>query len=224
MSLYGAFDKTKHLSELGDPLVSQGGTVLAAADRRLLALRALTGDANIVLADITTLAGVDASAAELNYNDIAVLGTGAPSKAVVLDANSRYIWPAGGTLFNRGNSTRAQAAPAAKTVTAGITAADLLGGLITTTGATGPSVHQLPTGTEIDAVFPGIATGDSFDFWVINTGTGAATDATLTVNTDVTIVGNPTVGSLTDATIISGSGHFRARRSAANTYVVYRLA
>lgn len=127
-------------------------------------------------------------------------------------------------LFARGKVVKAQGAPAAKTVTAAITAAELVGGLITTTGATGPSVHQLPTGTLIDAELPGIATGDSFDFTIINTGVGASDDATITVNTDVTIIGNPTVGALTDATIISGSGTFRARRSAANTYIVYRLA
>ena len=119
---------------------------------------------------------------------------------------------------------RPQGAPAAKTVTAAITAAELVAGLITTTGATAPSEHQLPTGTLIDAELPGIATNDSFDFYIINTGTGATDDATLTVNTDVTIVGSPTVGAITDATIITGSGHFRARRTAANTYVVYRLA
>lgn len=129
-----------------------------------------------------------------------------------------------GIITARTIFTRAQGVPAAKTVTAAITAAELVAGLITTTGVTAPSVHQLPTGTLIDAELPGIATGDSFDFYIINTGTGASDDATITVNTDVTIVGNPTIGSLTDATIIEGSAHFRARRSAANTYVVYRLA
>ncbi|MES0207921.1 hypothetical protein NKJ93_02325 [Mesorhizobium sp. M0028] len=119
---------------------------------------------------------------------------------------------------------KAQAVPAAKTVTAAITAAELIAGLITTTGVTAPSVHQLPTGALIEAALPGIATGDSFDFTLINTGTGASDDATITVNTGVTIVGNPTVGALTDATIISGSGTFRARRSAADTFVVYRLS
>lgn len=166
---------------------------------------------------------VTATGAELNYLDIAALGTGAASKAVVLSAGDDYRWPATGVLA-AGVLTKVQGAPAAKTVTAGITAAELVAGLITTTGVTGPSVHQLPTGTEIDAVIPGVATGDSFDFTLINTGTGAAEDATITVNTDVTIVGNPTVGALTDATIISGSGTFRARRTGANTWVVYRLA
>lgn len=126
--------------------------------------------------------------------------------------------------FLRGTNTKAQGAPAAKTVTAALSAADVVGGLITTTGVTAPSVHQLPTGALLAAAVSGIAVGDSLDFHIINTGTGASDDATITVNTGVTIVGNPTVGSLTDATIISGSGHFRARYTAADTFVVYRLA
>jgi hypothetical protein len=177
--------------------------------------------------DVGTLkvGGVELTAtpAEMNYLDITTLGTGAASKAVVLSAGEDYRWPATGILA-AGVITKQQAVPAAKTTTAAITAGELAAGLITTTGATGPSVHQLPTGTLIDAEFPGIAIGDSFDFHIINTGTGAATDATITVNTDVTIVGNPTVGSLVDATVDTGSATFRARRSAANTYVVYRIA
>ena len=38
-----------------------------------------------------------ASAAELNYNDIASLGTGAASKAIVLDANGAYVGPTAST-------------------------------------------------------------------------------------------------------------------------------
>src|SRR3990167_5303383 len=41
---------------------------------------------------------VSATAAELNYNDITTLGTGAASKAVVLDAGDDYVWPATGVL------------------------------------------------------------------------------------------------------------------------------
>jgi hypothetical protein len=119
---------------------------------------------------------------------------------------------------------RYQGAPAAKTVTAALSAADLTGGLITTTGATAPSEHQLPLGTALDTALPGMVVGESFDFVLINTGTGASDDATITVNTGVTIVGNPTVGSLTDGTIISGSGTFRVRKTATATYVVYRLS
>lgn len=41
---------------------------------------------------------VTANGAELNYLDIATLGTGAASKAVVLDAGDDYVWPATGIL------------------------------------------------------------------------------------------------------------------------------
>lgn len=120
-------------------------------------------------------------------------------------------------------SVGSQPAPTAKTVTAVLTAAELLTGIVTTTGATAPSVHQLPLGTALDTAIT-MNVGESFDFTVINTGTGAGDDATITVNTGVTIVGNPTVGALTDTTIISGSGTFRVRKTAVATYVVYRLS
>jgi hypothetical protein len=178
---------------------------------------------------IAAAAGGATSGAGGNATLTAGAGTAGVSNGgnVVLTAGAKSSTGKDGSLYQRVNGAavlKTQGAPAAKTVTAAITAAELVAGLITTTGATGPSVHQLPTGTLIDAELPGVVTGDSFDFCVINTGTGASTDATITVNTDVTIVGNPTIGSLTDATIISGSGLFRCRRTAANTYVVYRLA
>jgi len=45
---------------------------------------------------LPAIVGVTATAAEINYLDIAVLGTGAESKAVVLDAGGDYIWPTNG--------------------------------------------------------------------------------------------------------------------------------
>lgn len=210
-------------AELGVLDAVTPGTVTASkaavvdANKDLATIRHLTISGNFVTGT-TTL-----SEAELGVLDAVTAGTGAASKAVVLSAGDDWRQPATGVMAI-GVLTKQQGAPAAKTVTAAITAAELVAGLITTTGASAPSSHQLPTGTLIDAEIPGVATGDSFDFHVINTGTGAADDATITVNTDVTIVGNATVGSLTDGTIISGSGHFRARRTAANTWVVYRLA
>lgn len=144
--------------------------------------------------------------------------------AITIESGGSLVMEAGALAFDRATRLRAQGVPVAKTVTAAITAAEMAGGMITSTGATGPSEHQLPTGALLAAEFDGIAVGDSFDFTIINTGTGASDDATLTVNTGVTIVGNPTVGALTDATIISGSGTFRARYSAADTFVVYRIA
>lgn len=115
-------------------------------------------------------------------------------------------------------------APTAYNATATLTAADLVSGLISSTGVTGPTILTTPTGTLLTAAAPHVPIGGSFEFVVINTGTGASTDVTLAAGTDVTLSGNPTVGSLTDATIISGSGIFRAKRTAATTWTIYRAA
>lgn len=48
--------------------------------------------------------------AEINYLDIAALGTGAASKAVVLDAGEDYIWPATGVLTYGGTGITATGA------------------------------------------------------------------------------------------------------------------
>ena len=49
-------------------------------------------------AELNIADGVTATAAELNYLDITTLGTGAASKAVVLDTGDDYTWPAAGIL------------------------------------------------------------------------------------------------------------------------------
>lgn len=49
-------------------------------------------------AELNILDTVTATAAELNYLDITSLGTGAASKAVVLDTGDDYTWPAAGVL------------------------------------------------------------------------------------------------------------------------------
>ena len=64
----------------------------------------IDSDEALVSDDLTKLSGVDATAAELNYNDIAALGTGAASKALVLDATNDYTWPAGQLTFQTAHS------------------------------------------------------------------------------------------------------------------------
>jgi len=54
--------------------------------------------------ELAAIDGVTATAAELNYLDITTLGTGAASKAVVLDANGDYTWPAGQLTFQTAHS------------------------------------------------------------------------------------------------------------------------
>lgn len=53
---------------------------------------------------------VSASGDELNYLDLGTLGTGAASKAVVLDAGEDYVWPSTGRLTYGGTAITATGA------------------------------------------------------------------------------------------------------------------
>jgi len=94
------------------------------------------------------------------------------------------------------------------------TNASLLGGIVTATPTASRNV-QLPTGANMDLASE-FAIGDSIDWSLI---TLAAFALTITVNTGHTIVG----AAATAAT--SGSAaRFRTRKTAADTFVTYRLA
>lgn len=107
-------------------------------------------------------------------------------------------------------------APTAKTSSVTLTAAELKTGIITSNGSS--LTLTLPTGTAIDSGFPDVPTTDiGFDVYFMNLN---ATALTIAVNTNVTnggIAANLTVAAST-------SGHFRLRRTAANTYVLYRIS
>jgi hypothetical protein len=94
-----------------------------------------------------------------------------------------------------------------------MTAGQLLTSIITSTPTTGRNI-QLPTAASLEST-TSFAINDSFDFSVI---TLAAFALTLTVNTGVTIVGSASTGAA------SGSAaRFRLRKTAASTFVVYRI-
>jgi hypothetical protein len=94
------------------------------------------------------------------------------------------------------------------------TNASLLGGIVTATPTASRNV-QLPTGANMDLASE-FAIGDSIDWSLI---TLAAFALTITVNTGHTIVG----AAATAAT--SGSAaRFRTRKTAADTFITYRLA
>jgi hypothetical protein len=105
-----------------------------------------------------------------------------------------------------------QGAPAAVNATATLTITDLLAGIITSTTAAAVT-GTLPTGTLTDGGSE-FAIGDSFDWSVINT--GGANAFTVAAGTGHTIVGAAAVAAST-------SGRFRTRKTAANTFVTYRI-
>jgi hypothetical protein len=93
------------------------------------------------------------------------------------------------------------------------TAANVLTGIVTATPTEARNV-QLPTGANLDLATEW-AIGDSFDFSVI---TLAAFALTITVNTGVTIV-----GAAATAATAGAAARFRCRKTAADTFVVYRI-
>ena len=93
------------------------------------------------------------------------------------------------------------------------TAADVLTGIVTATPTTTRSI-QLPLGSNLDLATEW-AIDQAFDFSDI---TLAAFALTITVNTGVTIVGSAATAATSGA-----SARFRLRKTAADTFIVYRI-
>lgn len=129
-----------------------------------------------------------------------------------------------GMIIERSVKLVKQGAPTAKTTSATLTAAEVQAGIITVNqGAAGASAQQLPTASAMDTAFPDAAAGDAFEFSVINISTVAAEDASLTTNTGWTLVGSMVVES-NDSDRAASSGRFRARKTGAAAWTLYRLA
>jgi hypothetical protein len=119
------------------------------------------------------------------------------------------------TMDDTGATVVLQPAPVAVDTTATLTAANLKAGIITSAAAA--VTGTLPTGTLLDASFTGadsLQVNDAFDWIVIKTG---ANSFTISAGTGHTIVGNAVVATVTSA-------RFRTRKTAANTFVTYRIA
>ena len=172
-----------------------------------------------------TPAGTGAlTAAELNVLDGITPGTPLLSKALVLDANLGI-----GAFRNTGLNLVTQVTPTAKTTSATLTAAEILTGIITgNQGAAGAAAYTMPLATDWEialiAAFPGLQNNDSFDFSVINISAVASEDITMTTNTGWTLVGSMVLEAREATQVQMSQGLFRARRTAANTYTLYRIS
>lgn len=105
-----------------------------------------------------------------------------------------------------------QPVPGTLNATGALTAALIQGGIVTSTTAAAVA-GTLPTGTVMDQA-NAFAIGDSFDWSVIATGANAFT---VTAAAGHTIVGTAVVATVT-------SGLFRTVKTAAATFVTYRLS
>jgi hypothetical protein len=123
----------------------------------------------------------------------------------------------GNTYVETGNLWEYSPAPTALAAGANAgTAAQLRSGMFSAAQTTAVTL-TMPTGTAIDTGFAGVPAVDiGFFFYVINTGSALGA-VTVAVNTNVTSLGSLVVA-------IGTSAQFRLRRTAANTYIMYRLS
>jgi hypothetical protein len=144
---------------------------------------------------------------------------------ITVESGGTLELQSGAILQNRTTSLVAQGAPAAKSVSATLTAAEILTGIITVNQAAGAAAAlQLPLASAMDTALPDAAAGDAFDFSVINTSTVDAEDASLTTNTGWTLVGSMDIPAYSAAGSLNSSGRFRARKTGTATWTLYRLA
>lgn len=116
-------------------------------------------------------------------------------------------------ISNGGTVIYNQPAPAAVDVTATLTVANLTAKIITSSTAAAVTM-TLPTGTLMDGGFGGLYNNMAFEWSVINT--GATNAVTVQGGTGHTLVGSGTVAA-------NNSQRFLSRRTAATTWVTYRL-
>jgi hypothetical protein len=170
-------------------------------------------------------AGATGNGAAANVTGGAALSSNGSGGSVVLTGGAKTGTGVAGAVRTLSVALYTQSAPAAKTTTTTLTAAELLGGLITANqGAAGAATYTMPLGTDLAAALPAdLAVGDSFQFSIINISTNAAEIVTVAGNTGTTAVGNMTIAA-NGATTSQSSGTFVVRNTGAGTFSFYKIA
>lgn len=147
-------------------------------------------------------------------NTQTVYGPYASGATIVVEAGAAPVYYETGTdpVVQEYYSAHLQSVPVALDATGAVTAAAMLGGIVTSTTAAAVA-GTVPTGTVMDAAAQ-FAIGDSFDWSVITTGANAFT---VTAAATHTLVGNMVVAA-------GKAGQFRTKKTAANTFVTYSLS
>jgi hypothetical protein len=165
-----------------------------------------TGNQNVILGSFT---GSSAGLAIQTASNYTVFADGGANVNQFMDNN-------GNVFLLRSNLWQYAPAPTSLAASTTLTASQVSSDIIQIT-ATAVTV-TLPTASAMDTGFPGTTAGTvtnvGIDFHIVNTSAGTTTVA---VNTGITSVGTLTVATLT-------SGHFRLRRTATATYILYRLS
>ena len=129
---------------------------------------------------------------------------------------------AGGYQLGDGNLNESvmgyASAPVTATDTATLTVAQVLNGIILAT-PTAAASYTLPTVADLEATLSSAKTGSTIDFVIINLASNSSYDITLVTNTGWTITG----GGVTVVQELS-SAQFRARKTGAGSWQLYRIA
>lgn len=143
-----------------------------------------------------------------------VFGAYASGATIVIEAGAAQVLYQTGLapVITELKGARLQGDPGVLNATGTLTAAMILAGIVTSTTAAAVAA-TLDTGAIMETAGE-FAVGDSFDWSVINTGANAFT---VTASAAHTIVGAAAVAATTSAT-------FRTRKTAASTFVTYRIA
>ena len=147
-------------------------------------------------------------------NEQTVFGPYAGGATIIIEAGGDQVLYEVGTdpVVQEAMANSLQGTPGVLNATGALTAAMMLSGIVTSTTAAAVA-GTVPTGTVMDLASQ-FEIGESFDWSVIATGANAFT---VTAATGHTIVGTAAVATAT-------SGRFRTRKTAANTFVTYRLS
>jgi hypothetical protein len=132
-------------------------------------------------------------------------GSASPAERMRIDS-------AGNIQTTTGSQVVWAPAPASISTAATLTNANIQGQIINTTGTS--YTVTMPLGSTLETLVSWATTDIGYNFTVINTASGTITMA---VNTGVT-----SLGALTIAT--GTSANFRIRRTAANTFILYRMS
>lgn len=147
-------------------------------------------------------------------NGQTVFGPYASGATIVIEAGAGQVQYAVGVNPTTGVvlQSKVQADPGVLNATGALTAAMMQAGLVTSTTAAAV-VGTVPAGSVMDLAVD-FAVNESFDWSAIATG---ANSFTVTAASGHTLVGSGVVATVT-------SGHFRTRKTAADTFITYRLS
>ena len=113
------------------------------------------------------------------------------------------------------------------TTDAVLTVAQITGGILVGSPGASAAAYTLPTVntalTGVDAILVNAKINSTFDFSIVNLGSGSGIiTVTAAAGTGWTVVGSAAVPIV--ATGISGSGLFRARKTAVGAWTIYRIS